>query len=1422
MKYLLTQTRNGYVEVPVQERDTEYEENMWQLREGRQVFLLGAEEHLFIRKTCVTISAGKEASLKVHDLQSRFYIKEMHIFAEVGEEAHLYLNQRELMPKNSDFILQAGDILFLKNIKIEIWENQIAVHGSPDAYTTTLLECSLPQKPKGFPVYKRSPRLIKRPSAEKVLVGLTKENVRGNRRDFLMTVLPPLAMTAVTLAIGVLSGRGIYLLLSAVATGMTAVLAGIQYVGEKRERKRENREQAELYTKELWRRLKEIAVIYEQEQEVYAYQYPEVRDLARMVGEYDSRIYERIASDDDFLTLSVGVFWGRTDFQIDRRGTEWDTKGDVLRRYDKIKRPRVIDLKKAHLGMLGEKEAVHQQIKILTMQAVFFQSYHELRLVAVFDEAYEKAFAWMRWLPHMRIPSMNVLGMVYSERTRELVLGGMAQILKERAEGRREFRRLPHYLFLIDEPSWIMDHGIMEYLCMDGRELGFSIIYTSYIRANLPEYIGTVLIADSFGEGTLLLEAREYVNQKIRLYSANEIDFEWLARDLSVLKHERGITGFIPQKVSFFELYGIHHPKELGLRRRWRKHQSHKSLAVPLGMRSAGDILYLDLHEKAHGPHGIVAGTTGSGKSELLQSYILSLAVNFHPHEVGFLLIDYKGGGMANLFRELVHHLGTITNLDGAGSMRALISVKAELSRRQRIFRSFQVNHINGYMRLFREGKVSEPIPHLFIISDEFAELKKEQPDFMKELVSAARIGRSLGVHLILATQKPAGVVDEQIVSNSRFKLCLKVQSENDSKEILGTGDAAGLTLPGRAYLKVGNNENYELFQSALSGEAYREEGEKDRKGYDGVYVVNELGQGELPDQDLSGNIGEYRVCKTQLEAVIGMIREEFAKEEAKEVKKPWLPPLGRMLVSPYTQKHTKEKEGMSVRIGIIDLPEQQAQKELAHDFEKEGNLLYVASAGFGKTVFLTTVLTSLAISCDVDALHFYILDYGNHGCLPMKELPHTAEYISFADEERYRKFKKLMTEELAERKKLFAKYGVPSMEAYQELSGKPLKFLLVAVDQFDVVKEAGIEEEDFFTKLTRDGAGLGVYTVITANRINAIRHATLINFKKKIAGYVFDENEVFLTVGRSVVKQTAVKGRVLISGEPVHEAQIYTMAPCEDKAAYSKALKIIIQEIRKNAHGKEAPHIPVLPQEFFSTMLKEYADNAGGYLVGLDVEEVTVRGFPASAGMFVIVGNTGTGKTNILQVLADQAVFHGRTYIFDGRGMELYRYRQAPNVLYAEGKKEIDCFVTEVSEELKDRRRLVKKKLVECSGLSPKKLAEELPFCTILIDDLEDFTELFGTDIDRVSNLVREGAFLGITCIITVHAAKQRGMSSMDRLVRQASNGLVLSSQGVVPIFPVPSMREHPKPGEGLMFKNGIYWRVRLPRYVEGSRFGE
>lgn len=311
----------------------------------------------------------------------------------------------------------------------------------------------------------------------------------------------------------------------------------------------------------------------------------------------------------------------------------------------------------------------------------------------------------------------------------------------------------------------------------------------------------------------------------------------------------------LPKTVTFLEMFGVGRVEDLNPMKRWRESNPMKSLSTPVGIGSGGELMQLDLHQKFQGPHGLVAGMTGSGKSEFLITYILSMAVNYHPDEVAFVLIDYKGGGLAGAFDDpdkgihLPHLVGTITNLDGPTIQRALVSIQSELTRRQRIFN--QVKHITdegtmdiyAYQRLYRGGQVDEPMPHLFIISDEFAELKQQEPEFMERLISIARIGRSLGVHLILATQKPSGVVNDQILSNTKFRICLKVQDRSDSMDMLKRPEAAELKDTGRFYIQVGYNEFFSLGQSAWAGAPYEPRSQVVSRRDDSVQVIDNVGQ---------------------------------------------------------------------------------------------------------------------------------------------------------------------------------------------------------------------------------------------------------------------------------------------------------------------------------------------------------------------------------------------------------------------------------------------------------------------------------------------------------------------------------------------------------------------------------------------------
>lgn len=310
----------------------------------------------------------------------------------------------------------------------------------------------------------------------------------------------------------------------------------------------------------------------------------------------------------------------------------------------------------------------------------------------------------------------------------------------------------------------------------------------------------------------------------------------------------------LPTMISFLEMYDVGKVEQLNITNRWKNNDPTKSLQAPIGVDKNRELFKLDLHEKFYGPHGLIAGMTGSGKSEFIITYILSMAINYSPDEVSFILIDYKGGGLAGAFQnketgmKLPHLAGSITNLDTVEMNRALSSIQSELRRRQRIFNDARdaLNEstidIYKYQRLFREGLVQEPVTHLFIISDEFAELKSQQPEFMDQLISTARIGRSLGVHLILATQKPAGVVDDQIWSNSKFRVCLKVQDKSDSMDMIKCPDAASLKETGRFYLQVGYNELFALGQSAWTGAKYYPTEKRKKKIDETINIVDNVG----------------------------------------------------------------------------------------------------------------------------------------------------------------------------------------------------------------------------------------------------------------------------------------------------------------------------------------------------------------------------------------------------------------------------------------------------------------------------------------------------------------------------------------------------------------------------------------------------
>ncbi|HEY0238381.1 MAG TPA: type VII secretion protein EssC [Friedmanniella sp.] len=1082
-----------------------------------------------------------------------------------------------------------------------------------------------------------------------------------------------------------------------------------------------------------------------------------------------------------------------------------------------------------------------EQLQLLVSQLAVFHSYHDVQLVMVFGEEEHHDWSWMRWFRHSSLQDVNLRGFVHDQRSRDQVLSSLNQVLKARrsaldeARGGQATSFTPHYVVVILDETLVLDHVVMEILREDPTRLGCSVIVVQETMSSLSDSITTVIDIRDRDTGVLVLERGELRNTPfVPDHLPDGFDRERLPRAVGALNHQRNLTSSIPDSVTFLEMYGVRRVDELAVEARWAANSPHRTLGVPLGLRAPGDVVTLDLHEKAHGPHGLVAGTTGSGKSEIIQSYILSLAVTFHPHDVAFLLIDYKGGGMANLFADLPHLLGTITNLDGAQSMRALVSINAELKRRQRIFSAHDVNHINQYQKLYKSSDVAEPMPHLFLISDEFAELKSEQPEFMSELISTARIGRSLGIHLILATQKPSGVVNDQIWSNSKFKLALKVADRSDSMEIIKTPDAAEITLPGRAYLQVGNNEIYELFQSAWSGADYRPDAEQAGRDDHAIYAINDLGQYQVLTEDLSGLDRADAVTQvpTELEAVVREVGRAAARTGVAPVARPWLPPLPeRIHVTDLhrpgpEQTWAAPKSPLRPTIGQVDVPSMQAQETLRLDLSGDGHLVVYASPGYGKSTFLQTLVLDLARSHSPAHLHVYLLDLGTNGLLPLRGLPHVADTVTAEDAEKASRLVARLEGELKRRKQLFSQYAVANLEMFERASGQVLPTVLVVVDPFEGLKGAPAEEavSALLHAIAREGAGLGLHLAMSAGRQASLRTALSGNIKIQVALRLNDDAEARAIVGRTSAQVDDLPGRGLVRLDQPEVFQTGLPAAGEDMLAVIGAIQAEAADMDARWTGARPEPIPVIPDRLARDELLARPEiprlrSDGVIPVGLDFETVAPTGVnPVKHRQVLILGPDGETVAATIGALWDAAgdSYPAGSFIIDDHTGLLRPLADRTGGRGAVGGAQLavlDAALAELSTRQEGFRRAVE-------GSIPPTLTEYVRGLRpglVVVADVSTVANEIGKE--RAKDLVRlmtDGPAYGLPLLLGAPLSTVgRGFDDIAKVVKRSTAGIVvgrLADQTVLKARNV-GIKEPPLgEREAYIVADGAAARVRLP----------
>ena len=705
-------------------------------------------------------------------------------------------------------------------------------------------------------MFHRSPRIIEKIETESVEIEEPPKEMKAQKKPILMTIGPSFTM-AIPMLLGALlmiassrsTGRstGLFMysgLVMAVSSAGVGIIWG--FVNMKFQKKTEEETEAhryEAFSNYLIKKTEAIKEKYVHNQTALNHMYPET-SICLNYTEKTETLWNRNITHEDFLCCRLGL--GDVDFQVpieipkERFRLDRDELAEkpefIEKNYKTLtKVPILLNLLEHKLvgivGGAGKRGAI-QIAKIIAAQIASCNCYTDVKMLFIYDKNNSDdsgQWEFAKWLPHVWAEDKKIRYIASNKLEAGEVFYEVAKIFRQRSEnatsyGEKKSIPKPYFVLFLSDPSLIEDELIAKYVFEFNDAVGLSTIMLASNSQQLPNACEYIVENDGFFQGVYNVSAQKEDRTKVQFDMVSDENLEKFSRRLSNIEvQEMETGGEIPNSLTFFDMYGITKPSELRAEERWLKNRNYDNIRGLIGQKSGGAPCYMDVHEKYHGPHGLVAGTTGSGKSETLQTYMLSLAINYSPDDIGFFIIDYKGGGMANLFNGLPHMIGQISNLSGNQVYRAMVSIKSENRRRQRIFTEHGVNNINNYTKLYKNKEASVPIPHLFIIIDEFAELKREEPEFMKELISVAQVGRSLGVHLILATQKPSGTVDDNIWSNSKFRLCLRVQDRQDSNDMLHKPDAAYITQAGRCYLQVGNDEVYELFQSGWSGAPYDE-----------------------------------------------------------------------------------------------------------------------------------------------------------------------------------------------------------------------------------------------------------------------------------------------------------------------------------------------------------------------------------------------------------------------------------------------------------------------------------------------------------------------------------------------------------------------------------------------------------------------
>ncbi len=1181
--------------------------------------------------------------------------------------------------------LNIGDVVFIMGLKIIICGNFIIMNNVKGIvnYNTQVLRkrepLNLPVEPQeekeedtSLKVYEkqeyffRMPRFRTSVEEDTVEIDPPPEQEKPDEMPLAYTIGPMLTMGLTSMVSGITSinnvMEGTQTLKSSLPSLVTcgAMLLSmifwplLQKQYSKNQRKKKEKLRIKKYNEYIEERRGYIrGIVSRQRQSLIENNIP-LSDCKQIILNRKRNLWERKIEHDDFLNLRLGignvepfvkVKYPEEHFSLtqnnlrevlDKLGAETKIMTDV---------PVTVNLTKKYISaIVGKKEITKSFIDGLLLQLMTFYSYEDLKIVIMTSKENEYKWKFLKTSPYLSdddktirffstdVDEANQISIYLDNylQNRKYQDGDTSKL---KTEDYKSYKL--YFLIITDDYQSLRNIEIIKDVLSQKINLGFSMLIVQERLLGLPNECTTFINVEA--NDSIIFE-NELTSDKQQVFKADfigDLNIESVSKVVSNIPIEMAKDRYsLPEKLGFLEMYNVGKIEQLNPLNRWKNNNPITSLSAPVGVDTNGELFKLDLHEKFHGPHGLIAGMTGSGKSEFIITYILSMAVNYHPDEVAFVLIDYKGGGLAGAFEnketgvKIPHLAGTITNLDVNDMKRSLASIESELKRRQKIFNDARQKlnestiDIYKYQKLRREGKVEEPIPHLFIISDEFAELKTQQPEFMEKLISTARIGRSLGVHLILATQKPSGVVDDQIWSNTKFRVCLKVQDKQDSVDMIKCPDAASLHNVGRFYLQVGYNEFFALGQSAYAGVPYQKTDKIKRKIDTNISFINNVGY-------IIKNVDKEEVninAKANGEELSNIVNYLYnlGKEQNVFAKDLWLDKIpDKIYVDELEQKYnyTSEKCIINPVIGEYDDPNTQSKHLLTLPLSIEGNTIIYGAAGMGKDDLIQTVIYSTITKHTPEEVNFYILDFGAETLKLFENAPHIGDVLLSLEAEKINNLIKMLKQEIDTRKKLFSEYG-GSYSSYIKNSGKIIPNIIVIVNLYEAFDEMYSELQDDFNSLTREGHKYGITFILTTNGVNFIRYKLKQNFKQNLVLQLNDENDYSDILGNTHgLFPSKIKGRGLVKFDEIYEFQSASFKTDESSAEYIKNLCI---ELDKKYEVK-AKKVPILPNTVNLDIVKDYIKGLDSIPVGIEKNSLEVSTFNLRVKPVTIISSTET-----------------------------------------------------------------------------------------------------------------------------------------------------------------------------------------------------